>query len=502
MENVAIAHDGTVRDGAGHVLQFVYGDDGYDGAKVYRDRDRATTLPFMPALLDKWAALPPTDADVPETLPPTVRDWLQSRAAGWVGDKRGLYDEIVNRHQRALAPPGEMVGVLAAQSISEIATQMTLNTFHLAGVNNNLVVGGVPRLKQLCHVSSMRTVCRAPYEPNVERLSGRRVRDVVDATAIAYRDLEAPWEHRFARFFYPELEERAMWITLELNQDVAIHVRDRVVRDLELVALATHTTDDVDAVAVALHAFDLELAQDVLRTVLDLRLGGVDGAVFERDGDEVVVSGGDLGEVLAALPKAVPDNPVACLAHLGIEAARECLLRQLRNVLAFDGSYVNHRHLALLADSMCYAGDLSPFNRHGLARRGGTVIEAASFETATTVLVRGAVANRKSDLKGVSEAILLGRLAPIGTGVAELRLDEAALANALDFAPAEDHAAYSPNTHYSPAATPSYDLSPTIGLWSPEAPALDLYALYPQVLQPPSPMHSPTTATSATAACA
>ena len=114
MENVRIATDSTVRDGAGRVLQFVYGDDGYDGSKVYRDG--GVTLPFMPALLDKWRDLPPTVADPPAALPAPVRGWLSKAMVGWGGDREGLFGDILNRHETAKAPPGEMVGVLAAQS--------------------------------------------------------------------------------------------------------------------------------------------------------------------------------------------------------------------------------------------------------------------------------------------------------------------------------------------------------------------------------------------------
>lgn len=49
--------------------------------------------------------------------------------------------------------PGEMVGALAAQSLGEPATQMTLNTFHYAGVSAKNVTLGVPRLKELINVS-------------------------------------------------------------------------------------------------------------------------------------------------------------------------------------------------------------------------------------------------------------------------------------------------------------------------------------------------------------
>lgn len=49
--------------------------------------------------------------------------------------------------------PGEMIGSIGAQSIGEPATQMTLNTFHMAGAGSALT-GGVPRLKELINVAT------------------------------------------------------------------------------------------------------------------------------------------------------------------------------------------------------------------------------------------------------------------------------------------------------------------------------------------------------------
>jgi DNA-directed RNA polymerase II subunit RPB1 len=64
-----------------------------------------------------------------------------------------LCEQIETRFQQALVQPGEMVGVLAAQSIGEPATQMTLNTFHNAGISAKNVTLGVPRLKEIINLS-------------------------------------------------------------------------------------------------------------------------------------------------------------------------------------------------------------------------------------------------------------------------------------------------------------------------------------------------------------
>lgn len=72
---------------------------------------------------------------------------LNSEAFEWI------LGEIETRFNQAIGQPGEMVGALAAQSLGEPATQMTLNTFHYAGVSAKNVTLGVPRLKEIINVS-------------------------------------------------------------------------------------------------------------------------------------------------------------------------------------------------------------------------------------------------------------------------------------------------------------------------------------------------------------
>ena len=61
---------------------------------------------------------------------------------------------IEQQYYKSRIIPGEMVGPIAAQSIGEPATQMTLNTFHYAGVSaKSNVTRGIPRLRELLHVS-------------------------------------------------------------------------------------------------------------------------------------------------------------------------------------------------------------------------------------------------------------------------------------------------------------------------------------------------------------
>ena len=58
-----------------------------------------------------------------------------------------------------------------------------------------------------------------------------------------------------------------------------------------------------------------------------------------------------------------------CFQILGVEAVRKCLEREITNVISFDGSYVNYRHMAMLCDIMTSRGHLMAITRHGVNRQ-------------------------------------------------------------------------------------------------------------------------------------
>ena len=89
-----------------------------------------------------------------------VRTWLSSKVIinKYRFNKIGfdnLIEFIKNKIITSFVSPGEMVGPLAAQTLGEPSTQMTLNTFHFAGVGSQSVVvtQGVPRVKEIINLS-------------------------------------------------------------------------------------------------------------------------------------------------------------------------------------------------------------------------------------------------------------------------------------------------------------------------------------------------------------
>lgn len=107
------------------------------------------------------------------------------------------------------------------------------------------------------------------------------------------------------------------------------------------------------------------------------------------------------------------------LSVLGVEAAAALLFQELTNTLQFDGGYINERHVMLLVNLMTSLGQLLPISRHGLNRLVLTSgpLAKCSFEETVDVLYDAAAYGECDPVRGVTESVMLGQRAFIGTGV-------------------------------------------------------------------------------------
>lgn len=428
--------------------------------------------------------------------------WRLSKAAlDWV------IGEIETRFNVAKVNPGEMAGVLAAQSIGEPATQMTLNTFHYAGVSAKNVTLGVPRLKEIINVA------KTPKTPGLtvylqEEVSGDRnvaelvvsmleftvLGDIVKKTEIYYdpdvKNTVVAQDREFVKDFYDfsekteeDLHRLSPWVLRveldkplvyvkkikmteisaeiadEYGSDLSVEVSDDNAEDLVLrvriVNDAPPNVGQLDEDGQPLHEDDGDVGQedDVFLKRLEksmlssLKLRGVDHVkkVFMRGGakratwddntgfgtrDEWVLEtdGTNLMAVLGVdyvdATRSISNDIVEVFVSLGIEGVRGALLSELRNVISFDGSYVNYRHLACLVDVMTMQGHLMAIDRHGINRVESGPLLRASFEETVDMLMDAAVYAEEEVLRGVTENIMMGQLARVGTGDVDLLLDE------------------------------------------------------------------------------
>ena len=166
--------------------------------------------------------------------------------------------------------------------------------------------------------------------------------------------------------------------------------------------------------------------------------GAIEG-IAER---YLVTDGTSLRDVLSLegvdYRRTITNNIVEIFEVLGIEAARKALEQELNNVLSFDGSYVNYRHVALLCDVMTTKGHLMAITRHGINRQDIGPLMKCSFEETVGALAEAAVHAECDPLRGVSESVMLGQLAKIGTGAFELHMDVKKCSSAMELSTEQD----------------------------------------------------------------
>lgn len=410
-----------------------------------------------------------------------------------------ILGDIENRFSRALASPGEMVGVLAAQSIGEPATQMTLNTFHFAGVSAKNVTLGVPRLKEILNVAenlktpsmkvyqlpenvldqdkckelrsavehtSLRSVTQETeiyYDPDIEHTVIETDRDMVDAYYVLPDDSGPSIESQSKWLLRIVLGRRQLLDKSLTVTDVANKIKEIFGNDIAVIFSDDNADEQVVRIrmitgGVEKHEDHKDQEEDdtlrrlenhmldtvVLRGIKDVKRVYVtfeerlrekpDGTIVKSKTDDLCkewyldTDGVNLKEALSV--DGVDPYRTTCnsFVHInqcfGIEATRAALIKELAAVLGFDGSYVNHRHMALLCDVMTARGSLMAVTRHGINRADTGALMRCSFEETVEILFEAAASGELDDCRGVSENIILGQLAPSGTGEFDVLLDQ------------------------------------------------------------------------------
>ncbi|OMO70228.1 RNA polymerase, alpha subunit [Corchorus olitorius] len=159
LECLKISYDHTVRDADGSIVQFNYGEDGIDVHQISFIAKFETLALNQDMMSEKFGSQleePDSHIKLPKGLKQEAVDFIK-KLGGKQQQKIKQKDflKLLNlKFLSSLAQPGEPVGVLAAQSVGEPSTQMTLNTFHLAGRGEMNVTLGIPRLQEIVMTAS------------------------------------------------------------------------------------------------------------------------------------------------------------------------------------------------------------------------------------------------------------------------------------------------------------------------------------------------------------
>ncbi|MCL2334337.1 MAG: DNA-directed RNA polymerase subunit A'' [Candidatus Methanoplasma sp.] len=323
-----------------------------------------------------------------------------------------------------LMDKNESTGVMAAHSLGEPGTQMNMRTFHYAGVANINVTQGLPRLIEIVDAR------RVPSTPSMD----------IPLTGMAAED------EGVARHVASEIEVTSLLDIASVETDitnmrlvVTPNTRKMEQRGLE----AEDIVDRLNKIKqvrgmVKLSGYQIVITSDepsykklqaMYDAVKTAKIKGIDGisrAVLSRVGGswKIITEGSNLKEVLkieGVNANKVMTNSILEVADvLGIEAARNSIIREAMGTLGEAGLDVDIRHIMLVADLMTNDGQVKAIGRHGVSGKKSSVLARAAFEITAAHLLHAAMVGEVDSLEGVTENIIVGQPVTLGTGAVNL----------------------------------------------------------------------------------
>ncbi len=364
-------------------------------------------------------------------LPPKVQGELETKIAGLVISKKEfdlILDNVIESYERSLVEPGEAVGTVAAQSIGEPGTQMTLRTFHYAGVAELSVTQGLPRLIEIVDARNN------PSTPTMKiHLKEDITSDREEARRIA-RDIEMVRVESVASNFSIDLLRQAIDIRLdpELMEDKGLTVEE-IGTAIQAKIKAKGEVETGENTIYVYPANDtLAELQRLNEKIRDVRVKGINNVTHvvirkESEGYVLYTEGSNLQDALEVegvdSHRVYTNNLREIFQVLGIEATRNSIIKEAMSVLNEQGMDVDIRHIILVADMMTADGTIRQIGRHGISGSKNSALARAAFEVTVSHLLGAGITGTKDPLRGITENVILGQLIPLGTGAIDLLMD-------------------------------------------------------------------------------
>ena len=378
--------------------------------------------------------------ELPRRLKTKVYDAIDRKAeeAGGVTIEQAtdVVEGVQNRYERTRVDPLDPVGTVSAQSIGEPGTQMTMNTFHYAGVAEIDVTQGLPRLIEL--VDARKT----PDTPMMTvHLDGEYATDREKAHEVVW-SIEAT---RILALGDVSTNVADMLVRIDLNDDTLLERWPTHSDPTEIAEIIAETIEDALGVETRQAGTVIEFGpnepsyRELLQLVERLReivfkgIEEIERVVIRKeeiDGDEEFVlytEGSAFGDALdiegVDASRTTCNNIHEIYRNLGVEAARETIIDETKNTLEEQGlDDVNVRHLMLVADIMTNNGEIDSIGRHGISGSKDSVLARAAFEVTVNHLLDAAIHGEYDDLDGVIENVIAGKPISMGTGDVDLRM--------------------------------------------------------------------------------
>ena len=390
-----------------------------------------------------------------------------------------IYPEKINElksklrkiYYSSLIQPGENVGVLTAQSVGERQTQLTLNSFHSAGLSIATVVTGVPRFSELLNATrnpkfSYCTCYFHNNNNNIKQLRKHINHNIVElyfkdlyTTYTVYQNYHTPNWYKYYNIFNEIEKKFKICISYDLNKEILYkytlyieYIAEKIESEYEDVYCVISPLNIgkldifVDISEITLNQENLafitkinkdmvyieEIVLNKLDNILVSGIKNIKNMFFKIDKDNmnkwvIDTIGSNFYELLRNpiidSTRTICNNIWDIYDIFGIEAGREFLIEEFLNVISSDGTYINLAHVQLLVDLMCFSGTILSVSRYGINVNEVGPIAKASFEESLENFKLAGVYSSIDNIQGVSSSVMVGKKSKVGTGLSTLKLD-------------------------------------------------------------------------------
>ncbi len=357
-----------------------------------------------------------------------IKEYLEKKGSINQAKLKKILDMSVEEFNYAKIHPGEAVGIIAAESIGEPGTQMTLNTFHFAGVAEMNVTLGLPRIIEILdgrkelQTPTMEIYLKQPYS------KGKDIKEF----ALSLRETKLG---NITLEFSISLVDSEIEVKLDKEKMKSLELTNsQIINSISKQLKGFNVKDNKDSIMLKSRSKEesLNAIFSAKEKVKEIHIKGVEGihqVLPVKRGEEyiIVTAGSNLAEVLQLEGvdsyRTTTNNIFEIEQVLGIEAARQSIINEVFKVIENQGFNIDIRHIMLVADTMCVSGSLKGITRYGVVSEKASALARASFETPIKHIIHAALIGEVDNLSSVVENVMLNQVVPIGTGVPELVAD-------------------------------------------------------------------------------
>lgn len=333
-----------------------------------------------------------------------------------------VMDDVTAAYKFAKINAGESVGLVSAESIGEPGTQMTLNTFHFAGVAEMNVTTGLPRIIEIFDAQKkiktpmMEIFLKSPHNKidNVTKFAAK-IKETLLGEFVTEYAIDV-----FNQTLRVALDEEMLKVHDLVSKDLVKAIKTRAkgftneTTDNSIVFTQKGKPEEIK---------DLYNLKEKIRAVKVKGVKGISQVLPVKRGEEYIVltSGINLKDVLE-MPEVDTTKTFSNDIHevfkvLGIEAARQAIINEVYKVIEAQGLNIDIRHIMLVADIMTTNGMVKGITRYGVVSEKASVLARASFETPIKHLINAALEGEIDNLTSVVENVMINQPVPLGTGL-------------------------------------------------------------------------------------